>query len=303
MSSLTIESLLQDLEAEVGMTKVASATTEQEKPALSEELEALLTKKASIDSAAASGKSLAQSILEKMANEVITETASMVADQDAATQPTVTSETDTVTDVLDGLVARAVASGAQPVDQVEAGAQTKQAEQEETEVTKEATLIEKIAQAVIEKLAAAEDLPAPANKIQEDAAEMVAQHDAMVQETPAGDGTVNQILDAIVADAKAKGAISADIAATGESASSAEGEGFVAATDEVEKAAAVSALVESGVNFADAVDMVKQAEAEIQAEGIEQEKRAAFEALIESGIDFDQAADMVKEASAKVYGE
>lgn len=315
MSTLNIESLLQDLEEEVGMTKAASASAAEEKPSLSEELEGMLTKQASIEAAAESGKSLAKSILEKMANEIITETASMVADQDATIKPTVEVETETVEDTFDNLIDRALESGAIPEDkaQTEATETTESGESEHaktaetileegTDMAKEAELIEKIAQAVIEKLASeAENLPAPANMIQEDTATMVAQHDAAIQPMPGAGGTLNQILDAIVADAKAKGAIAENTVASGESHAAAEGANTTG--EAVEKAAAVSALVEAGVDFDEAVEMVKQAEVEIQSEARDLEKKAAFSALLESGVDFDEAVKLVKEAAEKVYGK
>ncbi len=291
MSTLNIESLLRDLEEEHGLTKSASEDiSTDEKPSLSEELESLLTKKASVEAAGKAGGSLAKSILTKMANEIITENAVAIADHDAAITPTAESGDETVEEMTDSTLDKAIENGAQPMDKAQVKAAQINDKEKEMTVTDE--LIEKIAQAVIEELAG-EEGTVP-TKIEEDNALMVAQHDAAVQETPGGEGTVNQILDAIVADAKASGAVSENTAASGESQAAAEAARM---GDEVEKAAAVSALVEAGVDFDEATDLVKQAALEIEEEELEQEKQAALEEAVEAGVDFDTAVELVKEAS------
>lgn len=135
------------------------------------------------------------------------------------------------------------------------------------------------------------------NKAAVDSAAMVGFQDATIAPTPTttgnngSGGTVNQILDAIVAKAQAAGAVSED-QVTPAPFSSGEG-----ASDSVEKTAAVVALVESGVDFDDAVSLVKQAELEINMDQMEIEKIAATAELMEAGVDFDTAVDLVKEAS------
>lgn len=133
------------------------------------------------------------------------------------------------------------------------------------------------------------------NKMQVDSAALVAEQAAVNAPTPGTDGanqggTVNQILDAIVAKAQSDGAINPDEAASGSMAGAERND------ENVEKTAAVVALVEAGVDFDQAVDLVKQAEVEIKAEEFEVEKQAAFGALIEAGVDFDSAIELVKEA-------
>lgn len=134
------------------------------------------------------------------------------------------------------------------------------------------------------------------NKIQVDNAANVAYQDATIGVTPGTNGnndggTVNQIMDAIVAKAQSAGGIGENQVPGGTSFSGAE-----AQDPNVEKTAAVVALVEAGIDFDSAVDLVKQAEAEINAEAFEVEKKAAFGALIEAGVDFDTAVTLVKEA-------
>ena len=150
------------------------------------------------------------------------------------------------------------------------------------------------------------------NKNQVDNAAMEAEGAATVKPMPTGDGmknqgTVNEIFDAMIADALAQGATSVDqVHTTGISAQ----EGAVEAhavpnqvkvaseqdkANEIEKAAAVSELVSQGVDFDTAFELVKQAEAEI---GFEMQKSAAMESLMTEGFSFEDAVAMVKEASS-----
>jgi hypothetical protein len=66
------------------------------------------------------------------------------------------------------------------------------------------------------------------------------------------------------------------------------------ASDEHEKAAAVSQLVAEGIDFDSAVNMVKEAAEEIEREEVSQVKQAALAHLIDNGMDFDQAVNLVK---------
>lgn len=196
----------------------------------------------------------------------------------------------------------------------------------EDNMTKQAAEAGKaMAQALLEKLASVGDQntmngigsPVP-NKTQVDLAAQVAEQAAQVQAQPGTDGrgnggTINQIFDAIVADAIAKGASPLEQDPGNPSNSAAEGAqvaaqtpgqvgtmGFVApgqekaASDEHEKAAAVSQLVSEGYGFEDAVNMVKAAAAEIEKEEASLFKQAALSHLIENGIDFDTAVTYVK---------
>lgn len=78
-------------------------------------------------------------------------------------------------------------------------------------------------------------------------------------------------------------------------ASEQEAEQVEVDTDNLEKAAAIQTLVERGVDFEDAVALVKQAAEEIEDE---MEKAAALDHLVSQGVDFDEAIQMIKEASA-----
>ena len=174
-----------------------------------------------------------------------------------------------------------------------------------------------LAQSLLEKLASAGDMSttngvfpgALPNKAQIDNAQRTAEQDAIVAPTPTknsmgnGGGSVNQIFDAIVAKAMGQGAVAHDqITQTGIAASEGAVEahavpnGVPSTSDAVEKVAAVSALVNSGFDFDQAVSMVKAAEEEIKQEEAVQVKQAAMNELLDAGVDFALAAALVKQA-------
>ena len=82
--------------------------------------------------------------------------------------------------------------------------------------------------------------------------------------------------------------------ATGEVATSEPEE-----SEELQKVAAVLALVDEGVDFDNAVAMVKQAEYAIDAENQGLMKQAAMQELMASGHSFDDAAVLIKQACAE----
>lgn len=278
-----MQQLLDELEKTAGQTKEASdsKSTPTEKPAISAELESLLTKSASTtEDAKKAGEDLAKQLLEKVAKEQEkkAETKEVPAD-DQSVQ--ITNEED----------------------------MNKQAEDFATLIAKK----------LMEKLADTPTAPNPnpygvppshvavPNKINEDNAAMVAQHEKRVGPTPGTDGEheggeVNDILDGIVSKALSMGAVSYDQAAANKgNQSSVNADGvdpaIAEANAEVQKTAAVMALVEAGVDFATAADLVKEAAAEIEMEEFGQMKLAALNDLVAKGISFDEAITLVKEAS------
>lgn len=175
-----------------------------------------------------------------------------------------------------------------------------------------------LAQALIEKLASVGDqntvngiASGVPNKTQVDLAAQVAEQDRIIQNQPGTDGrgnggTINQIFDAIVADAMAQGAAPVDQnPAPGVTKDEGKQIGvqapnqvqtgmYTVAPESIEKAAAVSALVEQGHDFEDAVNLVKAAVEEIEQEEIAQVKQAALNHFMESGFDFETAVSLVK---------
>lgn len=190
----------------------------------------------------------------------------------------------------------------------------------ETEMNKSAAAAGKaLANSLLEKLAGVGDVNtvdgidpgSVPNKAQRDNAAMLAEREAGIQTTPTTDakgdngGSVNQIFDAIVADALGAGAATPHElghvpVSAAEGAIEARQAPAGTESEEVEKAAAVSALVSSGFDFESAVEMVKAAEEEILAEEQFQVKQAAHDALVDAGIDPALAEALVKSAGALV---
>lgn len=175
-----------------------------------------------------------------------------------------------------------------------------------------------LAEALLEKLASVGDqnttngiASATPTKTQVDLAAQVAEQDRIIQNQPGTDGrgnggSINQIFDAIVADAMARGAAPVDqnpapgvtkdegAQVAMQTPNQVATGAFTVASDAQEKAAAVSALVEQGHDFEDAVNLVKAAAEEIQREEVAQIKQAALNHFMEAGYDFDQAVALVK---------
>lgn len=195
---------------------------------------------------------------------------------------------------------------------------------ETTGMNKQATTAgQALAKALIEKMTKAANAGdvttvsgvadgAAGNKAQNDSAQVVAEDDSKVKPMPLSDGlrnqgTINQIFDAVVADALAQGAASTDqVHERGVAAPEGGAEDHAVPNqvktaseqdmeDAIEKAAAVEHLVQNGIAFEDAVELVKAAEEEIKDE---MEKAAAISTLVSEGVDFDEAVALVKAANA-----
>lgn len=318
---MNLNELLESLEQSAQIEKKASEQPTAVEPDLS-----AIEKKASEDLtkvAFAQGEELARQLLEKLANEIQTDNAVMQAQDDQKIVPTETG--GTVEQALQGTVDEAVERGATSDDrvdeQIEEGAASPAGESIEDNMNKQAQENSSLAAFIMEKLAqefnpqvstpaAAVNVagaPVP-NKIQQDNAVMTAQDDAKVQGVvPGGDGTVNALFQTIVGKALASGAGSDNLAANAAPAvpgvvdAASQSGGEVGAGEEVEKAAAVSALCDAGLDFDSAVALVKQAEEELAVEAWEHEKQAAFNSLVEAGIDFDDAVALVKQAEEELF--
>lgn len=314
--SINLNDLLNGLETEAGIEKVASEQSVA--PAVSEELKGILEKKASEDltaAAQAEGAAVAKQLLEKLANEIQIANNQMVAED--ATKIVPQDSAGTVEDVLKGTVEEGLDRGATDDNRVDemkdAGKgevsgdplpETVKSAQEDKDMANE--ILQKIAQIVGEQTttpaaAVNTDAGTVSNKIQEDNAKMTAYDDQKVDPLPGAEGTINNILEAIVSKAKSdgSGAGSDDLVnGTGptEGAAAVPVTNEIVGGDSVEKAAAVSALCGEGMDFESAVALVKQAEEELNAEAMEVEKQAAFEALVEAGADFDTAVALIKQA-------
>jgi hypothetical protein len=322
---MELEKLLADLE-KAASAQQAPAAKADDKPAVSKEIEALLTKEASADNAAKAfeeGEKLAKAILEKMAEEAIKE----IQAQPAETKPESTGGSTTAT--------AAPAEGTEKVAEaksVEAKAEEKTADAKTADAAKE---VEKTAEAVdnkeetkeedmnktaqdagkelaaaiMEKLAAQEN-PGTASgpgKIKQDHDKMVAFDNQKVQRNPRN-ATVSAMFDQLVARAKSvSNPTGYDQMATGASAphdgkDKAMGTPSIAPSpDVVEKHAAVGALIEAGLDWETAVDLVKSAAEELAQEEFSTVKMAAVTHLVtEEGFDFDTAVEAVNTAVSEV---
>lgn len=336
MKNLNINEILESLNQSAGMEKVAGEVKTAQTLPVAEQLQTILEKKAEQDvssQAFKDGEELAKQLLEKLANEVITDNAIMASQDDKKIVPTETA--GSVEQVLAGTVGQALDRGATSDDRVDdlhdkgrgpmAGDEiNKQATEEinqekKAEQTTENQEIKEMANEIMKKIAQVvgeatttpaaasnvEGAPVP-NMVQMDNASMTSYDDQKVQPLPGAEGTINNILEAIVANAKTQGGAGSDDLVNGEGpveGAAAIGVKAAEENDEVEKAAAVSALVEAGCGFNDAVELVKQAERELFTDSLENEKQAAFSALVEEGIDFDTATSLVKQAEEDLWTE
>lgn len=140
--------------------------------------------------------------------------------------------------------------------------------------------------------------PTPGNNVKEELDKMEAQQDAIVTLTPREGKTVTEVAKSLAAKSKGgEDSVVVDVPAEEGNA------GSYAIPSDIEKSASVQELIAEGTSFDDAVEMVKQASAELEKEAHELEKVAAVNALISEGIGFDEAYALVKEASAQMTAD
>lgn len=181
------------------------------------------------------------------------------------------------------------------------------------------SLLELLTKQAAEKQAGVGDVTSPdgatgtggeAQKGARDNAAMVAEQSASIKPMPTGDGIRNQgtatdIYNAIVADMKAQGGTPTTAVADGPEV---DGSGVKAVPNQVktagysniEKMAAIEALVADGADFETALSHVKAAEIYLLDQ---HEKMAAVQALVDEGIDFDEASELVKQAAEDLVRE
>lgn len=314
---MELEKLLVELtEAATGHNKQASVSTD--KPAVSKEIEALLTKESAQDNASKAfeeGEKLAKAVLEKMAEDAIaalkvdepkTATTESTGGSTTATAAPVATETEKVAE------AKPEAKVAQATKEVEKTAEAveKKEETKEEDMNKSATDAGKeLATAIMEKLAASENTGEATGpgKIKQDHDKMVAFDNKKVMRNPRNN-TVSAMFDQLVQRAKTvSGATGYDQMATGASAphdSKDQAMGTPSmkpSPDIVEKHAAVGALIEAGMDWEQAVELVKAAAEEIESEEFSTVKMAAVTHLVtEEGFNFDAAVEAVNEAVSEV---
>jgi hypothetical protein len=285
---MNLDHLLNSLE-KAASEKQATGAKDKENPLVSKEIDTLLNKEAaetSLTRAYEEGEKLAKEVLEKLANDAIS--------QAPAEKQEENQDNKTDKDEADGT-------------EKTASTEDQEAKTEEDSMNKEANENNKsLATQILEKLAqdvTADNNAGGPNKLQKDQSVLVAQHDARIGAMPGRNGTINQLFEAIVAKAKSLGYVDYNIVQGGTSLSAAEGKdpgsakSIPPSPDVQEKQAAVQALIEAGMEWDNAVELVKAAAEEIEAEEIEQVKVAAVNELVSEGFDFEQACELVKAAA------
>lgn len=143
------------------------------------------------------------------------------------------------------------------------------------------------------------------NNVIAETSTMKAQDDAKIKDTPVAGKTVSEVAKDLLARAGAEGKTHVPehpaqvVAAEG----GAQTEGRAPIDSQLDKQASecLAALINDGVAFDEAVELVKEASVQMQAD---LEKAAAVNHLIDNGIDFADAVELVKQASVQeVEGE
>jgi hypothetical protein len=159
-----------------------------------------------------------------------------------------------------------------------------------------------IAASILEKLGM------DSNKVVDQSQELVDQQDDATEANPAGAGTVNDLAAALVARALRDGAHFDDELVNSDIDIEASDEFDIELdesdlTDDIEKVAAVAALIDAGHDFEEAVALVKTAEEMLaeEAQGehmdsLEQVKLASVNELMARGVDLSTAVAAVDEA-------
>lgn len=147
------------------------------------------------------------------------------------------------------------------------------------------------------KEAAAGD-PTSGNNVKVELDEMEAQHAARITQTPREGKTVTEVAKALAA--KTPGGADAVVEVSTASPEGNSQAAVAAKPSDIEKSASVAELIEAGNSFDDAVEMVKEASFELEAEAHELEKVAAVNALMTEGLGFEESFELVKQASAQM---
>ncbi len=166
---------------------------------------------------------------------------------------------------------------------------------EETTMTKSAHELagQSIAEAILAGLTKQAE-----NNVAAETAEMKSQDDAKIKETPVAGKTVSEVAKALLerAGSEGKTAVPEHPAQVVAAEGGAQTDGRAPIDSKLDKQASetLTALINDGVTFEEAVELVKEASVMMNAD---LEKAAAVSHLIDNGIDFADAVEMVKQAS------
>jgi hypothetical protein len=142
------------------------------------------------------------------------------------------------------------------------------------------------------------------NNVAAETATMVNQDDAKIKETPVAGKTVSEVAAALLARAGAEGKTHvpehpAQVVAA-EGGAQTEGRAPIDSNLDKQASECLTALIADGVEFDEAVELVKEAALQMNAD---LEKAAAVNHLMDNGIDFEDAVLLVKQASAEMSEE
>lgn len=142
------------------------------------------------------------------------------------------------------------------------------------------------------------------NNVIAETAAMVAQDTAKIKETPVAGKTVSEVAKELLARAGSAGGTHvpehpAQVVAA-EGGAQTEGRSPIDSNLDKQASECLTALINDGVAFDEAVQLVKEASAMMSGD---LEKAAAVSHLMDSGIDFEDAVALVKQASAEYEGE
>lgn len=160
-------------------------------------------------------------------------------------------------------------------------------------------------QSIADAILAGLQKQASENAVASETNTMVKEDDAKIKETPVAGKTVSEVAQALLARAASEGKTEkpahVDNEVKAEGGAQTAGRAPIDSQLDKQAAEALSALIADGVDFAEAAELVKEAQAHLNAD---LEKAAAVSSLMDNGIDFADAVELVKQASEQpVEGE
>lgn len=143
------------------------------------------------------------------------------------------------------------------------------------------------------------------NNVASETTTMVNEDTAKIKQTPVAGKTVSEVAQALLARAATEGKTEkpehVDNVVHAEGGAQTAGRQPIDSQLDKQASEALTALINDGVDFAEAAELVKEAQAALAGD---LEKAAAVSHLMDNGVDFADAVELVKQASAEaVEGE
>jgi len=153
-------------------------------------------------------------------------------------------------------------------------------------------------QSIADAILAGLNKQASENTVAAETQTMVNEDTAKIKETPVAGKTVSEVAQALLARAASEGKTEkpkhVDAEVNAEGGAQTAGRAPIDSQLDKQAAEALSALIADGVDFAEAAELVKEAQAHLNSD---LEKAAAVSSLMDNGIDFAEAVELVKQAS------